>query len=166
MDLGTRRILHHNVTAHPTAEWTLQQFREALPGEHAYQFLIHDRDSIFSKELDEEVTAMGVRVLRTPVRAPKANSVCERFGGTMRRECLDLLIPFNERHLRLVLKMWIAHFNQSRPHMSLGPGIPAALRPLPPQSAYRHRIPAGHVVRRAAVLGGLHNEYWLEKRAA
>jgi putative transposase len=109
---------------------------------------------------------MGVRVLRTPVRAPKANSVCERFGGTMRRECLDFLIPFNERHLRLVLKMWIAHFNQSRPHMSLGPGIPAALRPLPPQSAYRHRIPAGHVVRRAAVLGGLHHEYWLQKRAA
>lgn len=112
MDLGTRRILHHNVTAHPTAEWTLQQFREALPGEHAYRFLIHDLDSIFSKELHEEVTAMGVRVLKTPVRAPKANSFCERFGGTMRRECLDFVIPFNERHLRLVLKMWIGHFNQ------------------------------------------------------
>jgi putative transposase len=57
------------------------------------------------QELDEEVTAMGVRALKTPVRAPKANSVCERFGGTMRRECLDFLIPFNERHLKLVLKM-------------------------------------------------------------
>ena len=126
MDQGTRRILHHNVTAHATAEWTLQQFREALPGEHPYRLVIHDRDSIFGRELDEEATAMGVRVLKTPVRAPKANSVCERFGGTMRCECLDFLVPFNERHLRLVLKMWIAHFNQSRPHMSLGPGIPAA----------------------------------------
>ena len=109
---------------------------------------------------------MGVRVLRTPVRAPKANSVCERFGGTMRRECLDFLLPFNERHLRLVLKMWIAHFNHARPHMSLGPGIPLALRPPPPESTNRHSIPAGHAVRRAAVLGGLHHEYWLEKVAA
>jgi putative transposase len=166
MDLGTRRILHHNATSHPTAEWTLQQFREALPGERAYRFVIHDRDSIFSKELDEEVTAMGVRVLKTPVRAPKANSVCDRFGGTMRRECLDFLIPFNERHLRLVLKVWIEHFNQSRPHMSLGPEILAALRPPPPESARRHFIPAGHAVRRTAVLGGLQHEYWLEKRAA
>ena len=82
----------------------MQQFREALPGDHAYQYLIHDRDSIFSKELDKQVTAMGVRVLRTPVQAPKANSLCERFGGTLRRECLDFLIPFNERHLKAVLK--------------------------------------------------------------
>ena len=66
MELGTRRMLHHNVTAHPTAEWTLQQFREALPGDHPYRYLIHDRDSIFSKDLDKEVVAMGVRVLRTP----------------------------------------------------------------------------------------------------
>jgi hypothetical protein len=93
MELGTRRILHHTVTAHPTAEWTLQQFREALPGDHPYRFLIHDRDSIFSKDLDQAVVAMGVGVLRTPVRAPKANSVCERLGGTLRRECLDYLIP-------------------------------------------------------------------------
>jgi putative transposase len=72
MELGTRRILHHNVTAHPTAEWTLQQFREALPGAHPYRYVIHDRDNIFSKGLDKGVTDLGVRVLRTPVRAPKA----------------------------------------------------------------------------------------------
>ena len=83
MELGTRRILHHNVTGHPTAEWTLEQFREALPGEHPYRFVIHDRDSIFSKQLDEAVTDLGARVLRTPVRAPMANSMCERFGGTL-----------------------------------------------------------------------------------
>jgi transposase InsO family protein len=166
MELGSRRILHHNVTAHPTPEWTAQQFREALSGGHAYRFLIHDRDSIFSKELDKQVSAMGVRVLRTPLRAPKANAVCERFGGTLRRECLDFLIPFNERHLRFVLKAWIAHFNSARPHMSLGPGIPSALRAPVPDNDHRHCIPAGHAVRRAAVLGGLHHEYWLEKVAA
>jgi len=166
MDLGTRRILHHNVTAHPTAEWTAQQFREALPGSHAYRFVIHDRDSIYSRELDDEISAMGVRVLRTPVRAPKANSVCERFGGTLRRECLDFLIPFNERHLKAVVKTWIGHFNGARPHMSLGPGIPAASRPPAPESAHRHRIPGGHAVRSAPVLGGLHHEYWLEKVAS
>ena len=104
MELGTRRMLHQNVTAHPTAEWTLQQFREALPCDHPYRYLIHDRDSIFSKDLDKEVVAMGVRVLRTPVRAPQANSVCERFGGTLRRECLDYLIPINERHLKIATR--------------------------------------------------------------
>ena len=165
MEIGTRRILHHNVTAHPTAAWALQQFREALPGGHPYRFLIHDRDSIFSRELDKEVTALGVRVLQTPVRAPKANSVCERFGGTLRRECLDFLIPFNEGHLKFVLKSWVAHFNHGRPHMSLGPAIPAPLRP-PPESSARHQIPPGVRVRRTGILGGLHHEYWLEKEAA
>ena len=68
---------------------------------------------------------MGVWVIRTPVRAPQADSICERFGGTLRRECLDFLIPLNERHLKFILKSWVMHFNQGRPHMSLGPGIPA-----------------------------------------
>ena len=69
MEVGTRRILHHNVTAHPTAEWTLQQFREGLPGDHSYRFLIHDRDNVFSKDLDHAVEDMGIRVLRTQVAA-------------------------------------------------------------------------------------------------
>ena len=84
----------------------------------------------------------------------------------MRPECLDLLIPLNERHLKFVLKSWVAHFNHARPHMSLGPGIPAPLRPPVAEGAHRHRLPSGHVVRRAAVLGGLHHEYWLDKLAA
>jgi len=166
MELGTRRILHHNVTAHPTADWTMQQFREALPGDHPYRFVIHDRDSIFSRELDKGVAAMGVRVPRTPLRAPQANAVCERFGGTLRRECLDFLIPFNERHLKLILKSWATHFNHGRPHMSLGPGIPAPLQQPPPANESRHSIPAGYVIRSTAVLGGLHHEYSLEKVAA
>jgi transposase InsO family protein len=124
MELGTRRILHQNATAHPTAEWTLQQFREALPDEHPYRFVIHDRDSIFSQDLDRGVKAMGVRVLRTPVRAPKANAVCERLGGSLRRECLDFLIPVTERHLKMTVEKWRIHYNRGRPHSSLGPGVP------------------------------------------
>jgi len=107
MELGRRQILHHNVTSHPTAEWTLQQFREALIEEHPYQFLIHDRDSIFSKDLDGAVTAMGVRILKTPVRAPQANAFCERLVGTIRRECLDFLIPLGELHLKRLLTHWV-----------------------------------------------------------
>ena len=103
MELGRRKIVHHNITAHPTAEWTLQQFREALPGAHPYRFVVHDRDRVFSKELDQAVTAMGVKVLRTPVRAPTANAVCERLVGTVHRECLDFVIPLGERHLKRIL---------------------------------------------------------------
>ena len=100
MEIGTRRIVHCNVTSHPTAAWTLQQFREAIPTDHHYRFLIHDRDAIFSGDLDRELQAFGVKVLRTPVQAPKANAYCERLVGTVRRECLDFLIPLNEKHLR------------------------------------------------------------------
>src|SRR5215467_5523305 len=81
MEIGSRQILHHNVTAHPTAEWTLQQFREALPGDHAYRFVIHDRDSIFAAEVDKGLRNLGVRVLRTPVRAPKVNSYASDWAA-------------------------------------------------------------------------------------
>lgn len=166
MEVGTRRILHHNVTAHPTAEWTLQQFRETFPGDHPYGFVIHDRDSIFSKQLDKAVTDLGVRVLRTPVRAPKANSVCERLGGSLRRECLDFLIPINERHLNMTIKEWGAHYNRGRPHSSLGPGIPEPNQESVPASDDRHKLPAGFRVVKDSVLGGLHHEYRLVKEAA
>ena len=166
MDLGTRRILHHNVTAHPTADWTLQQLREALPGDHCYRFLIHDRDRIFSKELDRAVTDMGVRVLRTPVWAPKANSVCERLGGTLRRECLDFLIPFSQRHLKTILQCWTVHYNRGRPHSSLGPGFPEPAQENVPVTGHRHKLPTGFRVGRTSVLGGLHHEYFLVKEAA
>jgi len=113
------------VTAHPSSEWTLQQFREAIPGDHNSKFRIHDRDSIFSLNLDRELESLGLRVLRTPVRAAQANAYCERLVGTLRRECLDFLIPLSESHLRMMLKEWVRHYNRGRPHMSLGPGIPA-----------------------------------------
>jgi putative transposase len=112
LEVGSRRILHCNVTAHPTAGWTLQQFREAIPSDHLYRFLIHDRDSIFSTEVDDELKAFGLKLLRTPVQVPKANAYCERLMGTIRRECLDYMIPLSEKHLRTILREWVAH--QSR----------------------------------------------------
>ena len=166
LELGNRRIVHQNVTAHPTAAWTLQQLREALPGDHGYRFVIHDRDSIFSPDLDKAVTDLGVRVLRTPLRAPMANSVCERFGGTLRRECLDYLIPINERHLKLTINEWVLHYNRGRPHSSLGPGIPEPNQDRVPASDHRHKLPAGYHIVKKSVLGGLHHEYRLVKEAA
>ena len=90
---ASRRLLHVNVTAHPTAAWTLQQLREALPEDHGYRFLLHDRDSIFSPALDLSIGHLGLNVLKTPVRTPVANAICERVLGTLRQEVLDFVIP-------------------------------------------------------------------------
>jgi putative transposase len=166
IEVATRRMTHQNVTAHPTAEWTLQQFREALPGGHGCRYVIHDRDSIFTQQLDRCVQEMGVTVLRTPVRAPKANAICERFGGTLRRECLDFMIPLNERHLTRTVKEWGIHYNRGRPHSILGPGLPEPAQESVPVSDHRHKLPAGHRVEKTSVLGGLHYEYRLVKEAA
>jgi putative transposase len=167
MEVGSRRILHCNVTAHPTAAWAVQQFREAIPSDHIYRFLIHDRDSIFSAEVDDDLGVFGLRVLRTPVQAPKANAYCERLVGTIRRECLDYVIPLSEKHLRTIMREWVAHYNQGRPHASLGPGIPDSdSRPRPRPSIHGHELPANCRIRARDVLGGLHHEYWLEEIAA
>ena len=167
MEHATRRILHVNVTAHPTAEWTLQQLREAISVDHTYRFLIHDRDSIFSQTLDQCIRNLGLTVLKTPVRMPVANALCERVLGTLRRECIDFVIPLTENHVRRLLREWIVHYNTGRPHMSLGPGIPQSPASLlPPLQAHRHQIPQNQWVAAQPVLGGLHHEYWLEKKAA
>src|SRR5882762_1291231 len=100
----SRRLIHCNVTAHPSAAWTLQQLREAVGLEQRYEYLLHDRDSIFAKHLDESIERLGVTVLRSPPRSPKANAVCEWVIRTIRRECLDWLIPLSELHLRHILK--------------------------------------------------------------
>ena len=164
MEIGSRRILHCNVTGQPTSEWTTQQFREVLADVHPYRF--HDRDSIFSTTLDHALQAFGVRPLRTPVQAPKANVYCERLVGTIRRECLDYLIPINEQHLRRVLKELVHFDNRGRPHASLGPGIPEPNQAKVSSSGHRHRLPAGYVVKSEPVLGGLHHDYRLEREAA
>jgi putative transposase len=158
---GSRRLLHLNVTAHPTAAWTLQQLREALGYECRYRYLIHDRDRIFAKSLDESIGRLGLKVLKTPFRSPMANAICERSIGTIRRECLDWLIPLSEGHLRGILEDWRRHYNGSRPHMALGPGVPdppAKTAAFPTQQS-RHRIRQGFVVLAKSVLGGLHHEY-------
>jgi len=96
LDVGTRRIRHWNVTEHPTADWTAQQFRMVIGGDEPHRFLIHDHDSIYSDGFDRTVSAMGLTVLKTPVRSPQANAFCERVIGTIRRECLDWMILLNE----------------------------------------------------------------------
>ncbi|WP_143309666.1 integrase core domain-containing protein [Candidatus Entotheonella palauensis] len=93
----------------------MQQFREAIPCDHTYRILIHDRDSIFSKSVDQRVRHIGLHVLKTPVRMPVANALCERVIGTIRRECPDFVIPVNERHLYRVLKEWVGHYNEGDP---------------------------------------------------
>ena len=118
---ASRRLIHLNATAHPTAAWTLQQLRDAIPFDHEYRFIIHDHDAIFSAELDASLTRFGLKVINTPVRSPQANSLCERLIGTLRRECLDWIIPLSEGHLSKVLASWMAHYNRGRPHSSLGP---------------------------------------------
>jgi putative transposase len=143
MEIGRRSILHTNVTAHPTAEWPLQQLREALP-EGPYRYLIHDNDSIFSRALDGRIADLRISILRTPPRSPQANCYCERMVGTLRRECLDFVIPLGERHLRQVLRKFGNYYNGARVHMSLGPGVPAPTRVLPSPSEHRHTIRAGH----------------------
>lgn len=166
MEIGSRRILHCNVTAHPTADWTMQQFRSVLGEVPDCRYVIHDHDSIFSPSLDSALIDFGVRVLRTPVRAPIANAFCERLVGTMRRECLDFLIPISERHLRLMLKEFVRYYNRGRPHSALGPGIPEPIQARVPNSGNRHCLPAGYLVKARSVLGGLHHDYRLEKEAA
>ena len=162
MEHRSRRLIHCNVTAHPSAPWTRQQLREAIGCETGCGYLIHDRDSIFSLELDRSIDSFGLRVVKTPPRCPMANGICERVIGTIRRECLDWLIPLSEAHLRRILKSWTGHYNRGRPHMVLGPGVPDPPAGVPrsmPRS--RHLLADFGSVRSTAVLGGLHHEYSL-----
>jgi transposase InsO family protein len=134
---GSRRLVHFNVTAHPTATWTLQQLREAIGWEQDHRYLLHDRDRIFARDLDQSIESLGLKVRRSPPSSPMANAICERLIVTMRRECLDWLIPMSESHLRALLKIWVSHYNRSRPHMALGPGVPdPPPKPVVPQIAH------------------------------
>ncbi len=165
MEIGSRHILHVNSTAHPTAAWTTQQLREVFVPEHPWRYLLHDRDAIFSASLDATARSFGLAVLKSPPHCPKANAFCERLIGTLRRECLDWLIPLSGGHLRSTIREWAAHYNRGRPHSSLRsvpeptPGTPAE-----PQG-HRHRLPKRQVVMAKPVLGGLHHEYSLDSAA-
>ena len=124
LEVGIRRIVHWNTTEHPTADWTAQQFRMIVSGDQPHRYVIHDRDSIYSEGVDRTLATIGLAVLKTPVQPPQANAFCERLIGTIRRECLDFMIPLTERHLRAILGEWICHYNRGRPHSRLGPGLP------------------------------------------
>ena len=159
---GTRRLAHVNVTAHPSADWTLQQLREVIGDiDGRNKYLIHDRDRIFAKHLDDSIRGLGVEVLRSPIASPKANSIAERVIGTIRREFLDWMIPMSEAHLRSILREWATHYNHGRPHSALGPGVPDPPKQsvVTPKSEFRHRMAAGVLVLAKSVLGGLHHEY-------
>jgi transposase InsO family protein len=106
---------------------------------------------------------MGLAVLRSPFSSPKANAICERVIGTIRRECLDWMIPMSEAHLRSILREWVAHYNGGRPHSALGPGVPGppAGSARAPKAESRRRWTPGALVRAKSVLGGLHHEYSL-----
>jgi len=151
--LGSRRAVHVGVTRHPTDAWVAQQLREATPFGTAPRFLVRDNDRKYGSRFDHVATASGIRVLRTPVRAPRANATCERFLGSVRRECLDHVLVLGEHHLRRVLREYLGYFDNARPHQGIGQAIPADSTAAERQGAGRGRVVA------VPVLGGLHHDY-------
>ena len=147
-----REIVYWNVTAHPTAAWVWQQIIEATPWSTTPRFLIRDRDRSYGGDFVRRARAIGIQTVLTPVHAPQANALAERVFGTIRRECLDHLIVLNEAHLRLVLREYVAYYNDARPHRALALEPPAGPRVLAPPS--RRASVVG-----APVLGGLHHVY-------
>jgi putative transposase len=113
IELGSRRVVHFGVTRHPTDQWIAQQLRNATPFGEGPRFLIRDNDRKYGASSDR--VAAGIDVLKTPDRAPKANAICERFLGSLRRECLDYVLILSERHLRQVVKEYKQYFNNARP---------------------------------------------------
>ena len=151
-----RRILHFNVSRHPTAEWAGQQLRETFPFDHVPRYLLRDRDRIFGWDFRERVRDMDIEeVLSTP-RSPWQRAYVERVIGSIRRECLDHLIVFNEASLRRALRSYFGYYHKSRTHLSLGKDSPEP-RPIQP-------VEMGRVVVAVPQVGGLHHRY--ERRAA
>jgi putative transposase len=153
---GTRRVHLAGITAHPTGEWVAQQARNLLMNlddqAEGLKFLIRDRDTKFTAAFDAVFTAAGVRIIKAPVRAPRANAIAERWIASARRECLDRMLITGERHLRLVLGEYVGHYNGHRPHRTLGQRPPAG-RERPPAMGTNVRV-----LRRDR-LGGLIHEY-------
>jgi putative transposase len=152
---GRRRVHLAGITAHPTGAWVTQQARNLLMdlGDRAeqFRFLIRDRDSKFTAAFNAVFPSADIRVIRTPVRAPRANAIAERFIGTLRRECLDHMLITGPRHLTQVLQEYIEHYNTHRPHRSLHQQPPTGATPPPSRAALRPL--------RRDRLGGLVHEY-------
>lgn len=155
------RIVHvAGITSHPTGEWVSQQARNVIgvlaESASRLRFLIHDRDTKFTAAFDEVFRSEGLKIIRTPVRAPRANAVMERWFGTLRRECLDRLLLLGRRHLGRVLRVYVEHYNAHRPHRSLDQRPP--IRSVPTREL--HAVDLG-MIRRRDLLGGLIHEYEL-----
>ncbi|MEA3340186.1 MAG: integrase core domain-containing protein [Chloroflexota bacterium] len=153
IELGSRRVVHFGVTRNPTDQWTAQQLREATPYGEGPRFLIRDDDGKFGPSFARVAKGTGIEVLKTPRRAPRANAICERFLGSLRRECLDHFLILGERHLHRVVKKYKTYFNHARPHQGIEQRIPCRPeRPEPP--------PASGKVASRPVLSGLHHSYF------
>jgi transposase InsO family protein len=152
IELASRRVVHLGVTSHPTDAWVAQQLREAAPYGLTPRFLIRDRGSKYGDDFARVAKASSIEVLRTPDRAPKANAVCERFLGSVRRECLDHLPIAGDRHLHRAIKEYVEYFNRVRPHQGIGQRIPGGTVSLParPRRGRLITVP---------VLNGLHHDY-------
>jgi putative transposase len=156
---GCRRAHLLGVSAHPTGAWTTQAARNLLMDladcVSTVKFVLRDRDSKFSRAFDAVFAADGIRILTSPPGAPRANAICERMIGTLRRELLDRVLVVNERHLRRIITTYLHHFNAARPHRTLAQFAPAQAETQPPPVIDL----VDHQVRRRPILGGLTSEY-------
>ena len=155
---GTRRVHLAGITSNPDGAWTTQAARNFLMDlgqlTASVKFLIRDRAGQFTSSFDAVFTAESIRILASPPQAPRANAICERMIGTLRRELLDQLLIVNEHHLRRVLTEYMVHYNTARPHRALGQLAPAQAHTRPRQINL-----AEHRIRRKQILGGLTHEY-------
>jgi putative transposase len=153
---ATRRVHILGVTAHPSGAWLTQQARNLTmnldDAGQRFRFLIRDRDAKFTTAFDAVFTALNITIIKSPVRAPRANAIAERFVGTIRRELLDRILIIDQRHAARVLSQYEGHYNDHRPHRGLGQAAP--LRPLP-----RPATTGVYNVRRRDRLDGLLHEY-------
>jgi putative transposase len=160
IELASRRIHFAGCTASPTGAWVTQQARQFAwrlsERSTPLRFLIRDRDSKFTRDFDTVFASEGVEIIRTPIRAPRANAIAERFVRTVRCECLDWLLIVNRRHLERVLRVFVDHYNSHRPHRSLNLAPP---EPTPKLRVVRPTTTT--VVERRDRLGGLVHEYSL-----
>ena len=151
-----RKVIHFNVTAHPTTEWTAQQIVEAFPWDMPPKYLLRDRDSIFGAFFRQRVRNMGIKEVLTARQSPWQNPFVERLIGSIRRECLDHVIVLNERHLKLILSSYFEYYHRDRTHYCLGKDTPFE-RPV-----HQKSVKSSRVVELPRV-GGLHHRYdWKE----
>ena len=151
IELGSRRLVHFGVTRSPNDACLAQQLREATPFGDGPRFLIRDNDNKFGAAFGRVADGTDVEVLTTPYQAPKANAICERFLGSVRRECLDFFLILNERHLHKTMKQYQVYFNHARPHQGISQHIPC-----PPEQPQQQNM--GKIISHP-VLGGLHHDY-------